>query len=111
MAVAGPTHDDRSWTFDLDPGGRDPVLGIERLQEAYLARDPGYDRGVTVPAVVDVPTGRVVTNDFGRTGARTPTRRPPGTRRIRPGGHRCSPPCGRGSPWTCRWSGRRTTVR
>src|SRR5947199_77975 len=35
MAIAGPTHDGRSWTFDLDPGGRDPVLGIERLQEAY----------------------------------------------------------------------------
>src|SRR3546814_8206069 len=33
MGVAGPTHDARSWTFDLDPGGRDPVLGIERLQE------------------------------------------------------------------------------
>ncbi|MFG2341159.1 glutathione S-transferase family protein [Streptomyces yangpuensis] len=66
MAVAGPTHDDRSWTFDLDPGSRDPVLGIERLQEAYLARDPEYDRGVTVPAIVDVPTGRVVTNDFAR---------------------------------------------
>ncbi|MCB5179210.1 glutathione S-transferase family protein [Streptomyces antimicrobicus] len=66
MAVAGPVHDERSWTFDLDPGGRDPVLGIERLQEAYLARDPGYDRGITVPAVVDVPTGKVVTNDFAR---------------------------------------------
>ncbi|MEU4353760.1 glutathione S-transferase family protein [Streptomyces virginiae] len=66
MAVAGPTHDDRSWTFDLDPGGRDPVLGIERLQEAYLARDPDYDRGITVPAIVDVPTGQVVTNDFAR---------------------------------------------
>ncbi|MGW6820220.1 glutathione S-transferase family protein [Streptomyces sp. NPDC055005] len=66
MAVAGPTHDERSWTFDLDPGGRDPVLGIERLQEAYLARDPGYERGITVPAIVDVPTGKVVTNDFAR---------------------------------------------
>ncbi|MFB7462620.1 glutathione S-transferase family protein [Streptomyces sp. NPDC056224] len=66
MAVAGPVHDERSWTFDLDPGGRDPVLGIERLQEAYLARDPGYDRGITVPAIVDVPTGKVVTNDFAR---------------------------------------------
>ncbi|GHB51449.1 glutathione S-transferase [Streptomyces cirratus] len=66
MAVAGPTHDERSWTFDLDPGGRDPVLGIERLQEAYFARDPGYDRGITVPAIVDVPTGQVVTNDFPR---------------------------------------------
>ncbi|MFF3286956.1 glutathione S-transferase family protein [Streptomyces sp. NPDC003023] len=66
MAVAGPTHDDRSWTFDLDPGGKDPVLGIERLQEAYFARDPGYDRGITVPAIVDVPSGEVVTNDFAR---------------------------------------------
>ncbi|MFI1769764.1 glutathione S-transferase family protein [Streptomyces sp. NPDC020800] len=64
MAVAGPTHDDRSWTFDLDPGGRDPVLGVERLQEAYFARDPGYERGITVPAIVDVTTGQVVTNDF-----------------------------------------------
>ncbi|GAA0286420.1 glutathione S-transferase C-terminal domain-containing protein [Streptomyces polychromogenes] len=64
MAVAGPVHDERSWTFDLDPGGRDPVLGIKRLREAYFARDPGYDRGITVPAIVDVPTGRVVTNDF-----------------------------------------------
>jgi glutathionyl-hydroquinone reductase len=64
MAIAGPIHDERSWTFDLDPGGRDPVLGIERLQQAYFARDPGYDRGITVPAIVDVPTGKVVTNHF-----------------------------------------------
>ena len=64
LGLCGPTHDERSWTFDLDPGGRDPVLGIERLEEAYLARDPGYDKGITVPAMVDVPTGQVVTNDF-----------------------------------------------
>ena len=62
--AAGPTHDERSWTFDLDPGGVDPVLGIERLQQAYFARFPDYPRGITVPAVVDVPTGGVVTNDF-----------------------------------------------
>ena len=60
----GPTHDERSWTFDLDEGGRDPVLGIERLEEAYLARDPDYSRGITVPAIVDVESGEVVTNDF-----------------------------------------------
>jgi putative glutathione S-transferase len=66
MGVAGPTHDARSWTFDLDPGGRDPVLGIERIQDAYFARFPGYDRGITVPAIVDVPSGQVVTNDFAR---------------------------------------------
>jgi putative glutathione S-transferase len=64
MAIAGPTHDARSWTFDLDPGGRDPVLGIERLQEAYLKRDPNYSRGITVPAIVDTRDGGVVTNDF-----------------------------------------------
>jgi glutathionyl-hydroquinone reductase len=64
MGICGPTHDERSWSFDLDPGRRDPVLGIERLQEAYLARFPGYDKGITVPAVVDVPTRQVVTNDF-----------------------------------------------
>src|ERR1700729_1727297 len=62
MGLAGPTHDARSWSFDLDPGGRDPVLGIERLQEAFFQRFPDYERGITVPAIVDVPTGQVVTN-------------------------------------------------
>ncbi len=64
MGVAGPTHDERSWTFDLDPGGRDPVLGIERLEEAYLARDPGYAKGITVPAMVEIESGQVITNDY-----------------------------------------------
>ncbi|MCB7137640.1 glutathione S-transferase family protein [Cellulosimicrobium marinum] len=66
MGLAGPVHDERSWTFDLDPDGRDPVLGIERLQEAYFRRDPHYPRGITVPAVVDTTTGAVVTNDFAQ---------------------------------------------
>lgn len=64
MGLAGPTHDARSWTFDLDPGAVDPVLGIERLKDAYELRFPGYPRGITVPAIVDVPSGEVVTNDF-----------------------------------------------
>ncbi len=64
MGLCGPVHDQDSWTFDLDPHGVDPVLGIGRLQEAYLERVPGYPRGITVPAMVDVPTGQVVTNDF-----------------------------------------------
>jgi putative glutathione S-transferase len=66
MGVAGPTHDERSWAFTEDPGGRDPILGIERLEEAYRKRDRTYDRGITVPAVVDIPSGKVVTNDFAR---------------------------------------------
>ncbi|MBO1901201.1 glutathione S-transferase C-terminal domain-containing protein [Leucobacter weissii] len=65
----GPVHDARSWTFDLEGspenvGDRDPVLGTARLQENYFARFPGYPRGITVPAIVDVPSGRVVTNDY-----------------------------------------------
>src|SRR6476661_3810345 len=66
LGVCGPTHDERSWTFDLDPGQVDPVLGIKRLQEAFLARDPDYPLGITVPAIVDIPTGQVVTNDFAQ---------------------------------------------
>ncbi|MEZ5211792.1 glutathione S-transferase C-terminal domain-containing protein [Gordonia sp. PP30] len=66
MGVCGPTHDKRSWTFDLDPGGVDPVLGIPRLQDAYFARIPGYEKGITVPAIVDERSGAVVTNDFPR---------------------------------------------
>jgi putative glutathione S-transferase len=44
----------------------DPVLKIARLQDAYFARIPNYPRGITVPAIVEVPTGRVVTNDFAQ---------------------------------------------
>ncbi|TDS87539.1 glutathione S-transferase family protein [Nesterenkonia aurantiaca] len=64
LGTPGPTHDARSWTFDLDSGGVDPVLGTERLQENYFARFPDYPRGITVPALVDVPSGGVVTNNY-----------------------------------------------
>ena len=63
MGMCGPTHDERSWTFDLDPDGLDPVLQIPRIQDAYLARFPDYPKGITVPCIVDVATGQVVTND------------------------------------------------
>lgn len=66
LGLCGPTHDKLSWTFDLDPGEVDPVLGIHRLRDAYLARFPDYPRGITVPAIVDVPTGQVVTNDYAQ---------------------------------------------
>ena len=66
IGFCGPTHDERSWTFDLDPDGVDPVLGIHYLRDAYNKRIPDYPKGVTVPAVVDVPTGAVATNDFAQ---------------------------------------------
>ncbi|MER5437972.1 glutathione S-transferase C-terminal domain-containing protein [Streptomyces sp. NPDC002790] len=64
LAVTDPIQDDRSWRFTLDPDDRDPVLGIRYLSEAYDARETGYPGGVSVPAIVDVPSGKLVTNDY-----------------------------------------------
>lgn len=64
VAVAGPLHDASSWNFHLDPDGLDPVMGIHKLQEAFFNRYADYPRGITVPAIVDLPTTSVVTNDF-----------------------------------------------
>lgn len=66
LGKPGPTHDQDSWTFDLDPGGVDPVLKVPRLKDAYEKRFPGYPRGITVPALVEIATGEVVTNDFAQ---------------------------------------------
>jgi glutathionyl-hydroquinone reductase len=64
LGTPGPIHDADSWSFHRDLDGLDPVLGIPQLKDAYLARFADYDKGITVPAIVDVPTGQVVTNDF-----------------------------------------------
>ncbi|MEJ5928201.1 glutathione S-transferase family protein [Corynebacterium sp. H128] len=64
LSLAAPTHDIRSWNYELYADGADPVLGIRRLQEAYFRRFPDYPRGITVPALVDIPTGKVVTNNY-----------------------------------------------
>ncbi|HOB50595.1 MAG TPA: glutathione S-transferase C-terminal domain-containing protein [Mycobacterium sp.] len=65
LSLAGPTHDVRSWNYDgVYPGDVDPVLGIPRLQDAYFARVSDYPRGITVPAMAEVATGQVVTNDY-----------------------------------------------
>lgn len=64
LGLAGPTHDWRSWTFDLDPDKKDPETGLTRLQEAYFNRFPDYPRGITVPAIVETASRKVVTNDY-----------------------------------------------
>ncbi len=66
LAVTDPLQDDRSWRFTLDEDDRDPVLGIKYLSEAYDERESGYPGGVSVPAVVDIPSGKLVTNDYQR---------------------------------------------
>ncbi|MFY1619873.1 glutathione S-transferase family protein [Micromonospora sp. WMMD736] len=64
LGTVDPIRDERGWAFALDPDGFDPVLGVRFLSEAYLATDEDYTGRVTVPALVDTVTGRVVTNDY-----------------------------------------------
>ena len=64
LATVDPIRDERGWRFTLDPDGRDPVLGVAFLSEAYRATDPSYEDRVTVPTIVDTLSGRVVTNDY-----------------------------------------------
>jgi putative glutathione S-transferase len=64
IGTVDPIRDEKGWRFALDPDGRDPVLGIRYLSEAYLATDPSYDGRVTVPALVDTESGLVVSNDY-----------------------------------------------
>ena len=54
LALPGPVHDVRSWTFDLDEGGRDPVLGTERVQENYFKRFPmPFASAICLPGTSD----------------------------------------------------------
>ncbi|WP_336248662.1 glutathione S-transferase family protein [Stomatohabitans albus] len=64
LGQPGPTHDWKSWTFDLDPNEVDPVLGTHWLRDNYLKRFPDYPRGITVPAIVEIESGMVVTNNY-----------------------------------------------
>ncbi len=66
LGIVDPLQDERSWRFTLDPDGVDPVLRIGYLHEAYDARRTDYQNGVSVPAVVDIPSGQLVTNDFNQ---------------------------------------------
>ncbi len=64
LGIVDPIHDEQDWRFSLDPDGVDPVLGIHHLAEAYAARTPEWNNGTSVPSIVDVPSGVLVTNDF-----------------------------------------------
>lgn len=52
------------WFFTLDQDEKDPVLGVHSLGECYKKADPDFDQRATVPALVDVKTGKVVNNDY-----------------------------------------------
>ena len=64
--VTYPIRTERGWIFSDYEGGVDPVLGVESLDDVYLATDPDYKGRATVPAVIDLKTGKVVNNDYHR---------------------------------------------
>ena len=64
LGLCGPTHDWKSWTFDLDADSVDPVLGVGRLRDCYLHRFSDYPKGITVPALVKIGSKAVVANEF-----------------------------------------------
>jgi putative glutathione S-transferase len=66
VGTANPVRTSQGWEFSLDPGGVDPVLGIRFLSEVYERADPAYTGRATVPAVVDLTSGKVVNNDYFR---------------------------------------------
>jgi putative glutathione S-transferase len=55
------------WVFTAETGSpddRDPVLGIHLIQQAYQSREASYPGGESVPIIVDIPSGLLVTNDY-----------------------------------------------
>ena len=52
------------WEFVYDKDNVDPVLDIQFLSEAYYKADDDYTGRTTVPALIDVKTGKVVNNDY-----------------------------------------------
>jgi putative glutathione S-transferase len=61
-----PNKPYNDWAFTLDPGGVDPVLKVPYISDIYYRTDPDYPGRVTVPAVVDLTTGKIVNNDYFR---------------------------------------------
>lgn len=64
VGKVSPIRTSEGWDFSLDLDDVDPVLRIHYLGEAYLKADPEYSKRATIPALVDVTTGKVVNNDY-----------------------------------------------
>jgi len=64
VTVVDPIRDERGWRFTLSPGARDPVTGAEFLADLYRRTDPAFEGRATVPAIWDIRSERLVTNDY-----------------------------------------------
>jgi glutathione S-transferase/putative glutathione S-transferase len=63
LSYVDDTRDGRGWAF-RERRGPDPVNGFALLAEAYEATEPGYDGHISVPALWDRETSKIVSNNF-----------------------------------------------
>ena len=63
IGEAGILRDPRGWVFSEDLGEVDPVLHVHYLDDLYLNADPNFTGRSTVPALVEIKTGKVVNNE------------------------------------------------
>jgi putative glutathione S-transferase len=63
LSYVDDERDARGWAF-RERRGPDPVNGFTLLREAYEATEPGYPGHISVPALWDRHTGRLVSNNF-----------------------------------------------
>ena len=63
LSYVDDVRDGRGWAF-RERRGADPVNGFTLLAEAYEATEPGYDGHVSVPALWDRESGKLVSNNF-----------------------------------------------
>lgn len=63
MTAVDPVRDERGWAFRNGLGcSEDPIKGFRYLSEAYRATDPEFNDRVTVPALWDKKTGKIINN-------------------------------------------------
>ena len=62
VSFVDPIRDARGWAFTGN-GYSDPINSFTFLSQAYLATDPDYDSGVTVPVLWDKHGGVIVNNE------------------------------------------------
>ncbi|MFT3985276.1 MAG: glutathione S-transferase C-terminal domain-containing protein [Lachnospiraceae bacterium] len=64
MVSHSDINENVGWEFTYDENNTDPVLGTRFLSESYYKADDDYEGRTTVPALIDVKTGKVVNNDY-----------------------------------------------
>lgn len=63
LSLVDPIKTDNIWEFSNHENGKDEVLDIAYLSAAYHKTDPDYTGPYSVPALVDIETGKVVNQE------------------------------------------------